>query len=90
MRTMDQVLESLKIFHVVVDREIRKKLKCVHANNSSEHRVPFEEYCRVYGIKYEKTMSKTPQHNGAIERMNHIINDKIKCILFHTKLLKSF
>lgn len=35
-------------------------------------------------------MPKTPEHNGVEKRMNHTINDMIRCMLSHIKLSKSF
>ena len=86
----DQVLGIFKHFHASVEREKGRKLKCVRADNVGEYRVPFEDYCREHGIRLEKTVPQTPQHNGVIERMNYTINDRIRCMLSHAKLSKSF
>ena len=67
-----------------------RKLKCVRADNGGEYRGPFEEYCKEHEIQLEKTVPKTPQHNGVAERMNRTINDKIKFMLSHEKLSKAF
>ena len=45
-------------------------MKAVRANNGGEYRGPFEEYCRLHGIRLEKTPAKTPQLNGVAKRMN--------------------
>ena len=37
-------------------------------DTSGEYRGPFEEYCRKYEIKLEKTVPKTPQQNGLADR----------------------
>ena len=57
-----------------------KKLKSVKADNGGEYRGPFEKYCKVHGIRLEKTPSKTPQHNGVAERMNRTIEERVRCI----------
>jgi hypothetical protein len=38
----------------------------------------------------EKTVPKTPQQNEVVERMNKTIVERIRCMLSHTKLPKSF
>ena len=35
-------------------------------------------------------MSKTPQLNGLVERMNETIAERVRSMLLHTKLSKSF
>jgi hypothetical protein len=79
-----------KVFHMKVERETGRQLKCVRADNGGEYSDLFEEYCRSHGIRLEKTMSKTLQHNGKAERMNRTIFERIRCILSHAKLPKSF
>lgn len=65
-------------------------MKYVQANSGREYRGPFEEYCRNHGIKLEKNLPKTPQHNGMAKRMNQTICKRIKRMLSHPKLSKSF
>ena len=90
LKSKDQVLGIFKHFHASVERETGRKLKCVRADNGGEYRGPFEEYCKGHGMKFEKTVPKTPQHNGVAERMNRTINDRVRCMLSHAKLPKSF
>ena len=73
-----------------VERQTGKQLKSVRVDNGGEYRGPFEQYCRSHGIRFEKTVCKTPQQNGVDERMNRTICDIIKCMLSHAKLPKSF
>jgi len=90
LKTKDQVLDVFKAFHMKVERETGKQLKYVRADNGGEYRGPFEEYCRSHSIRLEKTVPKTPQHNGVVERMNRTICERIRCMLSHAKLPKSF
>ena len=73
-----------------VERKTSKQLKSVKANNGGEYRGQFEQNCRSHGIKLEKTVLKTPQQNGVAKRMNRTICDRIRCMLSHAKLPKSF
>ncbi|CAJ2658330.1 unnamed protein product [Trifolium pratense] len=90
LKSKDQVLGAFKQFHASVERETGRKLKCIRADNGGEYRGPFEEYCKEHGIKLEKTVPKTPQHNGVAERMNRTINERVRCMLSHAKLSKAF
>lgn len=90
LKTKDQVLDVFKDLHVKVERETGKQLKAVRADNGGEYRGPFEEYCRLHGIRLEKTPAKTPQLNGVAERMNRTIEERIRCMLSYAKLPKSF
>lgn len=42
------------------------------------------------GIQHERSVPKTPQHNGVAERVNITIVERVRPILFHAKLPKSF
>ncbi|CAH9105075.1 unnamed protein product [Cuscuta epithymum] len=89
--TKDQVFECFKTFHVLVERETGKKLKCLRSDNGGEYTSKaFDAYCREYGIRHEKTVPRTPQHNGVAERMNRTIMERVRSMLNMAKLPKSF
>ena len=60
LQQKDQVLEKLKEFHAIVERQSSKKLKCICSDNGGEYRGPFDVYCKQHGIRQEKTPPKTP------------------------------
>jgi len=60
LKTKDQVLDVFKQFHVFVERETGKKLKCIHTGNRGEYSGVFDEYCRKMGIRHQKMPPKTP------------------------------
>ena len=84
------MFEILRNFHVSVERETGRKLKCVCANNGGEYQGQFEEYCREHGIRLERSVPKTPRHNGVAERTNRTISERIICMLSHSNFPKSF
>jgi len=90
LKSIDQVLDVFKHLHAIVERELGRLLKCVRIDNDGEYKGPLENYCKEHGIKLEKTIPKTPQHNGVVERMNYTISDRIRCMLSHAKLPKAF
>ena len=47
-------------------------------------------YCKTQGIKLEYTVPKTPELNGLAERMNRTIMERVRSMLAHAKLPKSY
>nr|CAN77981.1 hypothetical protein VITISV_043416 [Vitis vinifera] len=90
LKSKYQALDVFKDFHVKIERQTGKQLKYVRVYNGHEYRGPFEQYCRSHGIKLEKIVHKTPQQNDVAKKMNRTICDRIRCMLSHAKLLKSF
>ncbi|KAI5327124.1 hypothetical protein L3X38_026520 [Prunus dulcis] len=90
LRTKDQVYEVFKQFHASVERETSRIFKCIRTDNGGEYMGAFRNYCRSNGIRHERSVPKTPQHNGIAERMNRTIVERIRTMLSHAKLSKSF
>jgi len=90
LKSKDQVLLKFQEFQARVERETGKKLKCVRSDNGGEYRGLFENYCKAQGIKLEKIVPKTPQLNRVAEIMNRTIEKRVRCMLSHAKLPKSF
>ncbi|GAA0184077.1 hypothetical protein LIER_31382 [Lithospermum erythrorhizon] len=86
----DQVFNHFKSFHVLVERQIGKPLKCIRTDNEGEYIGSFDQYCKDKGIRHEQSVPKTPQHNGVDERMNRTIIENIRCMLSHANLPRSF
>ena len=79
---MDQVFKLFQQFHAIVERETEKMLKYFKTDNREEYTSKsFEGYYSKHGIRHEKTVPGTPQHNGVVERMNHIIVERARCML---------
>ncbi|GKV14795.1 hypothetical protein SLEP1_g25613 [Rubroshorea leprosula] len=78
-------------YHAMVERETGLKLKCLHTDNGREYTSKeFRDYCSKHGIRHEKTIPGTPQHNGVAERMNRTIVEKVRCMLRMATLPKPF
>lgn len=91
LRTKDQVFDHSKIFHAMVERETGNKLKCLRSDNGGEYTSrEFSSYCAEHGIRHEKTVPRTPQHNGVAERMNRTIVEKVRCMLSMAGLPKPY
>ena len=74
LKSKDQVVDAFIEFHVAVERETGKKLKCIRTDNGGE-------YCGP---------PKTPQLNGLAERMNITVVERVRCLLSDAKLSRSF
>lgn len=85
-----QVLDAFKEFHAMVERETGRKLKCIRSDNGGEYRGPFERYCKMHGIRQQKTVPKTPQQNGLAQRMNRTLTERVTTMLSHAKLPNQF
>ena len=81
------MLDAFKELHAIIEKEIRRKLKAIKADNGGEYKGPFESYCKFHGIRLENVVPKTPQQ---LERMNRTIEEMIRRMLSHSKLPKSF
>ncbi|KAM1487717.1 hypothetical protein ACFX2I_001756 [Malus domestica] len=91
LKSKDQVFQTFQEFHAMVERETGKPLKCLRSDNGGEYTShQFREYCVKHGIRHEKTVPGTPQHNGVAERMNRTIMEKVRCMLRTAKLSKQF
>ncbi|KAH0720560.1 hypothetical protein KY284_005590 [Solanum tuberosum] len=66
-----KILSKKSLISVDKERETGRKLKRLRTDNGGEYTSrEFEEYCSNHGIRHEKTVPGTPQHNGVAERMN--------------------
>jgi hypothetical protein len=77
LKTKDQVLSVFKQFQVSIERETKKKIKCLRTDNGGEYIGPFDAYCKEQGIRHQFTPPKTPQLNGLAERMNRTIVERV-------------
>jgi transposase InsO family protein len=91
LKTKDQVFDIFQQFHAMVERETGKQLKCLRTDNGGEYTTKkFRSFCSEHGIRHEKTVPGTPQHNGIAERMNRTIVERVRCMLKMAGLHKSF
>ena len=62
MKSKGEVFEIFQQFHVVVERETNKLLKCLRRNNGGEYcSNAFKYYFNRFGIKHEETVPRIPQ-----------------------------
>ena len=89
LKTKDQVLDQFKLFHAMVEHETGKKLKCLRTDYGGKYNSrEFEAYCRRFGIRHERTVPHTPQHNGVTTSMDRTIMEKVRGMISMAKLPK--
>ena len=67
------------------------KVKYLRSDNRGEYiDGGFNKYCVAQRIRMEKTIPKTPQQNGVVERMNRTLNERVRSMRLHAGLPKTF
>ncbi|GKU94478.1 hypothetical protein SLEP1_g7975 [Rubroshorea leprosula] len=91
LENKSQVFKYFQHYHAMVERETGLKLKSLRTDNGGEYTSKeFRDYCSKHGMRHEKTVPSTPQHNGVAERMNRTIVEKVRCMLKMATLPKPF
>ena len=90
LKTKNQVLEKFKEFHVLVEKQLAKKLKRICTDNGGEYCGSLDVYCKQHDIAHKKTPPKTPQLNGLTKRLNRTLFERVRCMLSEAKLPKHF
>ena len=71
VHTKRWVFKYFHKFHAIVERETENPLKNLRTDNGEEYiSKEFKEYFSKHGIRHEKMVPATPQHNGVVEMMN--------------------
>ena len=86
--------EGVKVFEewkILVETQIGRKVKKLRTNNELEFcDERFKTLCKQNGITKHLIMRGTPQQNDLVERFNRTILEKVRCMLNHVGLPKSF
>jgi len=75
----------------LIENQTGKKIKRLRTDNDLEfYSNEFNDFCKKEDISKHLTIPKTPQQNEVAERMNRIILKRVRCMLSHSGLRKSF
>jgi len=75
----------------LVENETGKRLKCLRSDNGVKYCINyFDRYYSENGIRKEKTVPRTPQENGVLERMNRKSIEHARCMRLHAGLPLQF
>lgn len=87
LRKKSQVFETFVDFKTFVENQTERKIKILRTDNGLEYLSnAFDSYCRSHGILHQLTNVYTPQQNGTAERMNRMLIEKARCMLFDADL----
>ena len=91
LKTKDQVFERFKEWQAGVENFTGRKVKTLRSDNGGEFTSKsFETHLKACGIRHELTMPKTPEQNGAAERLNRTLVEMTRAMLLDAKLHQKF
>lgn len=86
-----QVFETFKDFKARTENQTGKRIKILRTDNGGEYcSNQFNSFLSKCGIEHQTTIPYTPEQNGMAERYNRTIMERTRCLLFDSKLPKSF
>ena len=84
-------LKTFKTWKQLIENQLDKKVKILRTDRGGEYTSnEFKAFLQCEGIRHEMTSPHTPQQNGAAERLNRTLLEKVRCILNESGLPKSF
>jgi len=85
IKKRSEVTEKFRCFLKRIDTEIGRTIKRMRTDNGLKFvNKEVQKILSQYGIKHEKSVSYTPEQNGAIERENRTVVEAARSML-HTK-----
>ena len=90
IRSKDQAFDRFKAWKTLIETQTNRKVRKVRIDNGLEFcNKQFDDLCEKSGIQRHKTVRHTPQQNGLAERMNRTLMERVRCMLFHSRLPKT-
>ena len=75
----------------MVERSAGRKVKVLRSDNGGEYAGShFVEYLSSEGARHELTVPKTPEQNWVAERLNRILMEMVRTMLFESNLPHKF
>jgi transposase InsO family protein len=89
LKNKSKAFENFKIYKEMVENEMDSRIKCLRLDNGGEFTSKeFMVYCNNHGIKRQFSVTRTPQHNGVVERKNRIVQEMARTMIMDSKLTK--
>ena len=87
MQRKDEALDKFKEYVAMVETMFEYKMKKVRNDKGGEYLSKmFDDYLKERGTQDERTVPYTPEQNGIAERMNRTLMEKVRSMLYHSKL----
>ena len=91
LKHKSDVFEAFKMWRAMVENETELKIKRLINDNGGEYEdTKFKKFCYEHGIRMERTVPGTPQHNGIAERMNRTLTERARSLRVQSGLPKQF
>ena len=91
LKTKDQGFDCFKEWQAEVENRTGRRVKILRTDNGGEYTSrKFQDHLKTCGIRHELTIPKTPEQNGAAERLNRMLGEKTRAMLLDVKLPQSY
>lgn len=90
MKNKTETLDKFKLFKTTAEGESNQKVLSLRTDNGGEYIGKlFQEYLRQENVRHQLTVPYNPEQNGAAERPNRTILNRVRCMLTESNLPKS-
>lgn len=91
LKHKSEVFDVFKMWKAMVENETGLRIKKFRSDNGGEYEdTRFKKFCQEHGIRMERTVPGTPQHNGIAERMNRTLTERARSMRLQSGLPKQF
>ena len=91
LKKKSEMFEAFRRWKAMVENETALRVKKLRTDNGGEYEdTRFKKFCYEHGIRMERTVPGTPQHNGVAERMNRTLTERARSIRTQSGLQKQF
>ena len=89
-KSSETVKREFLHFITAVERETGLKVKSLQSNEGGEYQGDLTPVLQALEVKHEITSPYTPELNGKVEHLNHILNNTVHAMLFQVNISQFF
>ena len=91
LKSKDKTFETFKTWKTMIENQKDRKIKIIRTDNGLEFcNKEFAHLCKQDDILRHLSVPGNPKQNGLAERMNRILLERVRCMIIHARLSKSF